>query len=134
MNDLDNVVLLTDDEISLNHIINTYETKSKSIKPYIIASNPYLNDENCSIARISKDNWNFNPKMKNLKTDYFLLCYNQYDFNVTIVKIKGNQINIAPKKKDKSIVSLNIPYTDSEFTEKKSKEILEIINIYSLKQ
>lgn len=134
VNDLDNIVLLTDDEISLNDIILTFETKSKSIKPYIIASNPYLNDGNCSIARISKENWNFNPKIKNLKTDYFLLCYNQYDFNVTIIKIKGNQISLARKKKDKRKVSLIIPYTDSEFTEKKSNEILEVIDIYSLKQ
>ncbi|WP_313375255.1 hypothetical protein [Chishuiella sp.] len=131
VNDLDNIILLTDDKISLDDIILTFETKSKSIKSYLLASIPYLNDDNCSIARISGENWNFNPKLKKLKTDYFLLCYNQYDFNFTIVKIKGNQINLDPKK-NKSKVSLMIPYTDSEFTEKKSNEILEVIDIYSL--
>ena len=108
-------------------------TKSEFIKKFIVPKISYLKNDNCRIARVSKDNWNFNPTVKELKKDFYLLCYNQVDFSVAILKIEKNTLQIKAKTTDKKKISLNIPYSESDFFEKKTDKNLEFLESFELK-
>ncbi|BEV03424.1 hypothetical protein [Chryseobacterium gambrini] len=127
----DDIALETEETYQPNCELN-FNTKSVIIKKFIISNISYLKDSNCRIAKISTDNWNFNLKRDELKKDFYLLCYNQTDFSVAVLKIIGNSLRINSKTSDKKKISLNIPYSESEFTEKKTGKTLKLVESFEL--
>jgi hypothetical protein len=112
-----------------------FTTDSKVIKRKLIAAKEYLKDDNCAIAKISHDNWNFNMNIDNAVNGYYLVCFNQFENSFTVITFdKGRIIDskkLLKKSKDDTI-SLNIPYTDNkEFFEKNAEYEFEIVEYLS---
>lgn len=108
-----------------NNVIETdidYTTHSRIIKKKLINAINFLNDNNCSIAKISNHNWNFNLNVNNAVKDYNLVCVNQLDKTFTVITFDGElAIDKLLKKSNKNKISLNIPYTyDDKFFENKT--------------
>lgn len=102
---------------------------SKKVKTILINNIDYLNNNNCSIARISNDNWNFNIEKTSTNSDFYLLCFDQLQQSVVILKIEANQLETDKliKKSKPTKISLNIPYSEEQFIEKKTACILEFM-------
>ena len=124
-------------EASESIICNTdinFETTTKEVKAVLIQNMDYLNKDNCSVARISHDNWNFNINVEKVKSDFYLICFNQFDFYVTILKITAKTLKseMLIKKSNPKKMSLNVPFSEIGFVEKTSGYILEYIDSVQL--
>lgn len=107
--------------------------KTDEIKKQLINKFDYLNNTNCNIARISgkvEFFWNFNIK-KSIKTG-LLICMNQFDKSVTISKYDFTFDKVGTDKKDKEKISLTIPYSESEFLDKKTNYKYEVVEYIKL--
>lgn len=130
-NDEDDYKEIEEEKIE-NDIIN-FGSDTKEVKSFLIEKLEYLTNKNCVAARISDENWNFNPKVSQLDKDCYLLCFNQFEQYVIVLKIEAKTINPELVKKEKSDrTSLNIPYSESEFIEKKTGTVLEYIETVGL--
>lgn len=123
------------DEIVLINLKDNQEIdlKTDEIKKLLISQIDYLNSANCNIARISgKEDffWNFNIK-KSLKSGY-LLCLNQFDRTVTVLKYDFLNDQIGNVKKNKNKISLLIPFSETEFKDKGSDYVYEVIECIEL--
>lgn len=124
-------------EIYEPELVNTeidFESSTLHVKSAIINQVDYLNKENCSAARISHDNWNFNMDKQKLKADFYLLCFNQFESNLAIIKIKANSLeaDLLIKKSDPKKISINIPFSESVFVEKTTRYEFEYIESFNL--
>lgn len=131
--DLQDEIVIPTDEIYIPDFEIDSSTKSGTLKKLIVAKVSYLREDNCRIARISTDKWNFNLKIDELKRDFYLLCYNQTDFSVAVLKVIKNTIQIKAKTSDKKKISLNIPYSESKFIEKTTAKTLDFVESFELK-
>lgn len=123
------------DEVSSISLNNSQEIDLKTdlIKKQIINQFDYLRNTNCNIARISgKDEffWNFNID-KNIKNGY-LLCLNQFDRTVTVLKYDFSINQIGNVKKNVNKISLLIPFSETEFKDKGSNYLYEVIECIKL--
>lgn len=127
INETDEVV-----SISLNNS-QEIDLKTDLIKKQIINQFNYLSYTNCNIARISgKDEffWNFN--IKNEVKNGYLLCLNQFDRTVTVLKYDFLNDQIGNVKKNKNKISLLIPFSETEFKDKGSDYVYEVIECIKL--
>lgn len=102
----------------------------KQLKNKLIDSLDYLKNANSKIARISGEQWNFNIGIEEKKG--YLLCLNQFDWTITVLKYDFSVYQIGNLKKDGNKISLLIPFSESEFRDKFTEyqyEIVENINL-----
>lgn len=124
-------------EVAENEIDNSeidFGSDTKQIKSSLINHIDYLTKDNCVASRISKDIWNLNPKISQLKKDCYLLCFNQYEMQVIVLKMKANEFDYSNhiKKSDKTKISINILYSEEELIEKKMRYTFEYIETIKL--
>ena len=108
-------------------------TKSdvKQLKNKLIDSLDYLKNANSKIARISGEQWNFNIGIEEKKG--YLLCLNQFDWTITVLKYDFSVYQIGNLKKDGNKISLLIPFSESAFRDKFTAyqyEMVENINLH----
>ena len=120
-------VVIEDEVVAFNEDPNL-EVDSKKLKSAIEQQYPYLQNGECKIASLDHENWNFNFK-KSAGSGH-LLCFNQFDRSVVILKYDFKNVDITSNlKKDKKKFSINIPYSVSKFSEKKLGEIFTFVEV-----
>ncbi|WP_312752122.1 hypothetical protein [Epilithonimonas hominis] len=119
-------------------IPNLEEIDIKKLRKDLVEKINYenLNINNCSISRIcfkgKSGFWNVNIPVEKSDSDYYLLCYNQFNHNVVVLKLEANHLKDVEPKKDKKSVSISIPFSESEFIVNKTSRMLEFIDSYSI--
>lgn len=115
------------------HVALDFKKNAKEIKKDIISQIEYLSSGDVSIASLSHDSWNFNISKNSSKG--WLLAFNQYDNSVTILKYDLTAVDVSTLvKKDKKKLSLNIPFSDEKFIEKKTGYVFEVVDSYQVEQ
>jgi hypothetical protein len=124
------------DDILQNKIDTEIEIASEEItkagigklKKKLVNEIGYLKEGKINIASISgkeKFFWNFNISKNNKKG--FLLCLNQFDKSVTVLKYDFTQLKVGRLKEDKKTISLIVPYSEIEFKDRKTAYEYEIV-------
>lgn len=127
LDDIDKVISIsTVEEQDLSFTINHIKVKLKN-------ELTYLKEAKCNIAKISGNDlffWNFNIRKKN--STGFLLCLNQFDRSVTVLKYDFTSLVVGTLKKDKEHLSLVIPYSEIEFEDKETGYRYEVVESIKL--
>ncbi|MGG5578117.1 hypothetical protein ACPDHL_12355 [Myroides sp. C15-4] len=112
------------DQLITIQIPDNQELNVNTIKKALMQQIHYLEGKICNIAKISGKIWNFNINKEN--AEGFLLCYNQFDASVSILKYVDAH-EIGNLKKNKETMSIIIPVQEEEFIDKASQFKFEFI-------
>lgn len=125
--DENDLVTVENEEIVFDKDL-TEDLNGKELKEILMIKLTYLSKGDCSIASLHHENWNFNLN-KSTKIGY-LLCLNQFDRSVVILEYDFRKLDVEVNlKDDKKKISLNIPYNESEFIEKKLGYVFTIMEV-----
>lgn len=115
--EIDNQIEIGDQEIT--------KIVVKQLKKKIVNSLEYLKNVDCKIASIINEQWNFNIK-NDIKNGY-LLCLNQFDRTVTVLRYDFSNDQVGNVKKDGNKISLLIPFSETQFKDKSIDYLYEVI-------